>query len=128
MSDRERFDEELQLRGIVGFLVALTVITLLLMGLFWGVSGFLRDDLASRDPAPSPLPEANVVITPPDPQLQDDPELDMVVMQEEQDLLLNSYDWVDRDARRIRVPIAEAMRHVAAEGIPAWTSPSEELP
>lgn len=128
MSDQERFDEELQLRGIVGFLVGLTLIVVVVLALFWGVSRFVRDDLASRDPEPSPLPEAQVLATPPEPRLQDDPELDWVELREEQDRLLHSYEWVDRDAGRLRVPIDAALEHVADHGLPTWNPPAEDQP
>lgn len=78
------FDREINLKGVfwttVG-LVAATIVASVLM--WWMIVGFNRLD-ESRDPRPSPLPEANVQAEPPQPRLQTRPEEDLRAMRDEE--------------------------------------------
>ncbi|WP_448206943.1 hypothetical protein [Azospirillum sp. sgz302134] len=56
----------------------------------------------------------------PEPQLQTKPAADMRAYRAEAERRLNSYGWVDRQQGVARVPINEAMRRVAEQGIPDW--------
>lgn len=56
----------------------------------------------------------------PAPTLQTDPAADMRAYRAEAERRLHSYGWVDRDRGIARVPIEDAMRHVAERGIPDW--------
>ncbi len=38
----------------------------------------------------------------------------------QEDALLASYGWVDKDLGRVRIPLAEAMRIVAERGLPSF--------
>jgi len=116
----EQFDRELSLRGILGFLFGLTAVMLAIAGIMWLLSVGLRDHLEESDPPPSPLPEANAVTLPPKPRLQTHPERELQEMHAEEDSVLFSYGWVDRDAGIVRIPIEEAMAWVAEHGVPAW--------
>ena len=109
-----RLDRELNIRFIVGFAVALTLITVGVAALMWGVSSVLLDRLRASDPPAAALPAARVQPPPPGPQLQSDPEGDLVRLRAEEDQLLSSYAWVDRDAGIARIPIATAIELVAA--------------
>ncbi|MBV8912329.1 MAG: hypothetical protein JOZ05_04710 [Acetobacteraceae bacterium] len=65
------------------------------------------------------------VVSPPQaqfpvPQLQPNPVADMAAFRKRQLEQLNSAYWIDRDARRVHLPIAQAMRDVAQRGIPDW--------
>jgi hypothetical protein len=56
----------------------------------------------------------------PAPQLQPNPAADMEAFRKRQLGQLNSAYWIDRDARRVHLPITQAMRDVAQRGIPDW--------
>src|ERR1039458_7618353 len=51
-------DGELDFRGILVFVGGLTAITLVVMGLMWGVAVLFKGSLARKDPAPPALAEA----------------------------------------------------------------------
>ncbi|HVT44071.1 MAG TPA: hypothetical protein VMT00_06750 [Thermoanaerobaculia bacterium] len=48
----------------------------------------------------------------------DTPTVDMIRLNQEQDTLLGSYGWVDREEGIVRIPIDEAIRQVAERGLP----------
>ena len=62
----------------------------------------------------SPLPEY------PAPRLQSDPAADMRAFHVQQMRQLDSTGWVDEGDGVVHIPIADAMRIVAHEGIPGW--------
>jgi hypothetical protein len=127
MSSSRSYDREVNVRAIVGFVLSLVVLMLVVAAIMFVASGRLKEHLAAQDPPPSPLPEANEPYTPPLPHLQSEPTADLAALRAEEDLVLSSYAWVDKDAGIVRVPIEEAMRRVARDGLPTW-KPSEEAP
>jgi hypothetical protein len=54
------------------------------------------------------------------PALQSNPPADMAAFYQAEMQRLNSAGWTDQSAGRVHIPIADAMRKVAAEGIPGW--------
>jgi hypothetical protein len=62
------------------------------------------------------LPQAQF----PAPLLQPDPAADMEVLRARQLRELETAHWIDRDRRVVHIPITQAMRDVAARGIPDW--------
>lgn len=56
----------------------------------------------------------------PQPALQPSPPADMQAFYMREMQRLNSAGWIDRKAGIVHIPIAQAMRDVAAEGIPGW--------
>lgn len=61
-----------------------------------------------------------LTITPPPPRQQVAPSLDLVRYVAEQKLKLDTYYWIDRDRGIVHIPIEEAMKRVAAHGIPGF--------
>jgi hypothetical protein len=61
----------------------------------------------------------------PAPQLQPSPRMDMARFYAQEMQALNSFGWVDRTHGVVHIPIAEAMRKVAEEGIPGWPARQE---
>lgn len=57
-------------------------------------------------------------IKPPAPELQLNTAADLQKFREQKERQLNSYGWVDRSKDIAHIPIAQAMRDVAARGIP----------
>lgn len=125
MSSSASYDRELHLRGIIGFVLFLVVLMVVVATLMFVLSGRLKEFVSAKDPAPSPLAEASEPYLPPKPHLQANPTVDLATLREEEDLILSSYGWVDKDAGIVRVPIEEAMRRVVEEGVPTW-EPVEE--
>jgi hypothetical protein len=108
---------DLRVRNIVLFTVALTTVLVgshfLLKAVF---SGFQqRADRVDRPHAP--LREDRVL--PPEPRLQTKPGEELEALRREEDRRLNSYGWVDREHRVLRMPIDRAVDQVLRRGLPA---------
>jgi hypothetical protein len=111
------FDREINLRGIFYTVVGLVVVAVLCHLLIGGLlKGFTSFD-TRRDPAPSPLPQANVQPAPPGPPLQTRPEIDLRNMREEEDLKLGGAGWVNQQQGTVHVPIDVAMEVIAGRGL-----------
>jgi hypothetical protein len=100
----------------VGFKPMLIAGVLMLLALLSvvGSAAWLFPD--SRQDRVIDLPQAQF----PTPQLQPRPAADLDVFRKRQLEALNSAYWIDRDARRVHIPIAQAMRDVAQHGITDW--------
>jgi hypothetical protein len=62
----------------------------------------------------------------PAPRLQTSPSADMTSFHAEEMQRLNGAGWVDRAKGTLHIPIDEAMRKVAEEGIPGWPATPEQ--
>ena len=71
--------------------------------------------LAAREAPPAPLAE---VRTPPEPRLLQDPRAALLELRAEEDAILHSYGWVNRDAGIVHIPIERAI-DVLAKKAPA---------
>jgi hypothetical protein len=58
------------------------------------------------------------------PALQTRAEADLATFRRSQDKALTTLGWVDRKAAIARIPIDDAMKIVAAKGLPNWSVPS----
>ena len=58
----------------------------------------------------------------PTPRLQPSPQADMQQFYAEEMRQLNSTGWIDKAHGVVHIPIADAKRDVAQEGIPGWPS------
>ena len=68
-------------------------------------------------------PEA---LTPPAPRLQALPEVELAELRAQEDAILGSYAWVEKDRGVVRIPVEEAMRLVAERGLPTFPTPSDD--
>jgi len=103
----ERSDVSLFVIWIIalGITVLLGVTPLIMLGAF----PLARGDVERR-----------LAITPPEPRLQTDPATDLANYMTKQRERLDSYGWVDRAHGVARIPIEEAMRRLAQQGIPGF--------
>jgi len=101
-------------------LIAVVVVISGLVGLLYI---YLNASQAARNAHPPPLVEEAQGL-PPGPRLQRNPVQDMQQMQTEQDAILNSYGWVDKNAGVVRIPIERAIELTLERGLP--TRPQEE--
>jgi hypothetical protein len=62
----------------------------------------------------------------PAPRLQQNPAADMQRFRDEEMLRLNGSGWVDKARGVAHIPVADAMRQIAHEGIPEWPAAPEE--
>jgi hypothetical protein len=73
--------------------------------------------VANSDPA---------ALEPPGPRLQALPERDLAEFRAQEDTILSSYAWVEKDRGVVRIPIDEAMRIVAEGGLPTFPASENE--
>jgi hypothetical protein len=107
---------DVNVRAIFLFAAALLVTALVVHVGVW----FLFDAFAARESAeapPSPL-AAGQVRLPPQPRLQVTPREDLREFRAEEDVRLNSYQWVDKEAGVVRIPIDDAVRLTLERGLP----------
>lgn len=65
----------------------------------------------------------------PQPRLQTDDVRDLAVMREAEDVYLNQYFVIDKNAGKVNIPITQAMRAVVQKGLPAMQlAPGTQLP
>jgi hypothetical protein len=115
--ERRHEERDIRLRPIIVMGIGLVVLagaSLLAMVLLFDYLAARRVELA---PPPSPILETGR--PPPEPRLQTSPQQDMRVMRRQEDAMLQSYSWVDRQAGVVRIPIARAMEILVERGLPA---------
>jgi len=98
-----------------GAMLVAGVLMLLALGGVLGFAAWLYPG-AATDKLLAPATNATF----PAPRLQPDVAADMAQFRAEQLQQLNGAYWLDRDRNRVHMPIADAMRDVAARGIPDW--------
>jgi predicted ATP-grasp superfamily ATP-dependent carboligase len=84
-----------------------------------------KRETAAQAPAAYVLATEPGALEPSGPRLQVKPELDIEAFRAQEDAILESYAWVDKERGVVRIPVAEAMRLVAERGLPAF-SPLED--
>ena len=84
----------------------------------WGVATVRR---AERTPSVA-------VQVAPAPRLQVDPERDLEAYMRDQQRLLKSVEWMDRDAGVVRIPVARATEQLLERGFPVRAPAESEEP
>lgn len=121
--------QDLQVAGIVYFLIALIVVTVLCLFGIRGLYEFLERRDKAEQPPVNPLvtnvPSDTLHVVPgypqsafPSPKLEEDErgQLNGILLNEEKTLY--SYGWVDQKAGTVRIPIERAMELLAQRGLP----------
>ena len=82
-----------------------------------------KRETAAQAPAAYVLASEPGALEPSGPRLQVRPELDIDAFRAQEDAILESYAWVDKERGVVRIPVVEAMRLVAERGLPAFSLP-----
>ncbi len=108
------------------------IIAVLSLALAWGLvyalAWLVIEQFGAREVRQSPPP--NVLAqklgpkVPPAPRLQTNPRADLLQMRFEENVVLDSYGWVDRNAGIVHIPIERAMDLAAAGQRPTSTAPA----
>jgi hypothetical protein len=102
--DHERTD--INPKYVLYFAVALIIAGLLInIGLLWMFRQLERQQ-ARREIRPSLV---QLPAEPPEPRLQISPQGDLEELRRQEDEILSTYRWIDRDKGMVRIPINRAM-------------------
>jgi hypothetical protein len=122
-------DRDLGGRGIIVFLIVLVVATALLCLVVWGYYEY-RGKIMGAEPARSATQPQTVKARQGNElerykdqhglpvALQTDDVADMNKLRIQEDAILESYGWVDQKSGVVHIPIDEAMKVVAQQGLP----------
>jgi hypothetical protein len=107
-----------QASPILRFLVFLVVATLATFAVLVGFYNYLEAREAREKTARYPLAVGQTRPLPPQPRLQTYPFTDLEQLHEEEEQVLEHYEWVDKNAGVVRIPIERAMELTAERGLP----------
>jgi hypothetical protein len=116
--DVDHEHSDINIRKVLGFAIALTVIVLVVFVLMWALFQGLESSAASNDPQVSPLavPAGEL---PPEPRLLTNEPANLAKLRENEAKMLGGYGWVDQAAGVAHMPIDEAKKLILERGIPA---------
>jgi hypothetical protein len=117
--DGVRFEKaDVEPRAIARFGIILLVVISVVAALLVPLLRHFAALEGRSDPPPAPLARHPGRL-PPEPRLQTQPFADIEKMRAEEEPILTGYGWVDEKAGVVRIPVEEAMRVLAARGLPA---------
>lgn len=112
---------DVNVRGVLAFCGALLAAGIVIHAAVW-LLFLVFNAREARQPAPEfPLAVEHENRLPPEPRLQTNPRQDLRDLRAQEDAVLNSYGWVDKNAGLVRVPIERAMELTVQKGLPART-------
>jgi hypothetical protein len=96
--------------------------------IFFGLRGLI-DHFGGQHPTSMTAARISARQTlPPEPRLQPDPSGDMKRFRADENRILNSYGWIDRPAKIVRIPIKRAMDIIVERGLPTSQPGSGKSP
>jgi hypothetical protein len=121
MAEPRHETSDVDIRGILAFGLALIVSAIVIHLLVLALFDYFDRREARRVPAEYPLAAGQGTRVPPEPRLQTNPREDLRRFRANEDELLTSYGWIDKNAGVVRIPIDDAMKLVLERGLPART-------
>jgi hypothetical protein len=120
-------ESDVDIRAIFRFAAGLVALAVVVYLAVWILFGYLarREDRASAGRT-YPLAAGQEDRLPPEPRLQINPRQDLKDLRAAEDELLKGYQWVDRNAGVVRIPIDEAMRLTLQRGLPSRQQVQQE--
>lgn len=114
--------------GVIAFFITLVVIVLLanviIRGIYKGLDYYAKNHQEAASPMMT-MPTGDMrVINPsesqkfPEPRLETNERMEINEFRLKEEQTLRSYDWVDKDAGTVRIPIDRAMQLIAQRGLP----------
>ena len=112
-------ESDVSIGGVFGFAAGLTVAVAFIAFAVWLLFQFYASRAARRTTPEYPLAVQQENRLPPEPRLQTNPRQDLSDLRSEEDRLLDSYGWVDRNGGVVRIPIDRAMKLAVERGLPS---------
>ena len=119
-------DRDILIKPIVIFLVSLLVLTVLVvvaMGVYFRTMERRMQRFEERIPD-----EARERVLPPEPRLVVDEKMALEEYLANARAILDNYALLDEEAGVVRIPIDQAIEHVAVRGLPRWEDPDVPEP
>jgi len=111
-------ESDVNIRGVLMFGGAL-IVAAIVIHLVVGVLFKYFDVREARQATPEyPLAAAQENRLPPEPRLQTNPRADLADLRAQEEKVLETYGWVDKNASVVRIPIEEAMKLTVKRGLP----------
>ena len=116
--DVQHETSDVNVAAILTFGGGLLAIGLVVFFIIWLLYGYFsaRPTPTSAEQYPLAAGQSQV---PPEPRLQVTPRQDLQDLRAAENKTLNSYEWVDRNAGIVRIPIEQAMKRTLERGLPA---------
>lgn len=112
-------ETDVNIRGILGFAVALIAVAIVVHLLIWVLFRFFDARAARPTTVEYPLAVQQENRLPPEPRLQTNPREDLRELRDSEEQVLTTYGWVDRNTGVVRIPIEDAMKLTIERGLPA---------
>jgi hypothetical protein len=112
-------ESDVNIGGLFGFAAGLTAVVVVVCFVVWILFSFYAAREGQSSPAEFPLAAQQENRLPPEPRLQTNPRQDLSDLRSQEDQILASYGWVDKNAGTVRIPIEQAMKLALERGLPA---------
>lgn len=112
--------------AVFAFLVILGIVLVVVSLVCWGMFRYFSGHDANRSATDSPFADTRQL--PLGPQLQVNPREDWLKYRDEQEKSLETYEWVNRSAGIVRVPIEKAMELLVKKGVPVQGESQDAVP
>jgi hypothetical protein len=122
---------DMSAKAIVGFFIFLAIAGIFMHLILWGLykrfAGAYKADTQLANPIYSSTRQlpGDPVRSFPAPRLQPDDVADMNKFRADEEIILNTYDWVDQQQGTVRVPIEQAIKALAQQGLPVRPEPPD---
>ena len=115
---------DVKIRPLIVFVAGLTVVAIATYLVVYLIIRLFSAQAAQQDARLQPVAgqvealEPGEERLPPEPRIQANPAADLKTLRDEEDAVLTTYGWVDRQGGVVRVPIDVAMQQVLEQGLP----------
>jgi hypothetical protein len=116
-------ESDVNVGPVFGFAGALMIAVTVISFIVWVLFQFFAAREGQKTTPEYPLAVQQENRLPPEPRLQTNPRQDLSDLRAQEDQILRSYGWVDRNAGVVRIPIELAMKLMLERGLPARQQP-----
>ena len=112
-------ESDVNIRAIFAFGIGLTVAAIFISFIVWVLFQYFEARESRKVTPQFPLAAQQENRLPPEPRLQTNPRADLADLRAQEEKVLETYGWVDKNASVVRIPIDEAMKLTVQRGLPA---------
>ncbi|PYR14091.1 MAG: hypothetical protein DMG00_04755 [Acidobacteria bacterium] len=112
-------ESDVNIRAIFGFGIGLAVAGIVISFVVWLLFQHFEARESRKVTPEFPLAAQQGNRLPPEPRLQTNPRADLADLRAQEENVLETYGWIDKNASVVRIPIEEAMKLTVQRGLPA---------